>query len=260
MLKVVFIENPDAEEEHLGWKQRLKRYPELIIIIIAVIIMILLMGRLGIVQFDRAVAIGFMLIFLAVMIRLSDWSFKHFSYKVVFERGYSTYSGHIHEVGNFGLIRLDGYSTPLPHEGGGGAVIFPIDAITRVGRSASVLVTTFQVQKEQLPILVKKYIDEQRIPPPYKYGIASETQLLQEGKSPAKTGEHNLPDIEKYEKMIVMDMQRNEFVNMLDDIARGKLTSIEKATAKYSVIASKSQRGGLRETLKKALYEEEKER
>lgn len=247
-----FTEMEDEEENdsRKSWKEQL--WPDGIVMILAVLIIIIGYNRLGNFPMDRAAFLGFGILMLLMIARLTSAWIKHRSRKVIWERGYSTFTGTIFDEGNYGIIRLGGNDFLVPLEGRDGIIIFPKTAVNRIGKSTALTVSTIRARFEELPRTIQRRILQDNLRPPFLLGMASEVQLLDTIETTHEISGTKSP---KITYLIEEALEKNRLVTLLSDIISGRHGAMEKAAAELSRISTTVTRTKFTDTIKESAFE-----
>ncbi len=126
-------------------------------------------------------------LFAGLMVAVGKLTFlelKQRTPKICADGVFSTTQGTYSLAGNYAIFRLNeidcGIKYPPDWAGGKGAIICPLDAINKRGRSVALQVQAIQTKTNELPIEVQENLLERKIKPPYYMGYCDIEQLKQE--------------------------------------------------------------------------------
>lgn len=249
----------EEEEEGKTWKDYLKM-PSVLAVIIGLLFIIFMKGRLGNINWDKAVTIGSLWIIFIWIAKSLDITFKNSTPKIIYNYGFSTTDGEIIPAGNFGIMRpaVKAYQWyfKLP-----GAYVAPLDSLHKAGPNILINARMDLVELDEMPIEVRSVIKEKGISGPFFLGFADEEQyskILEQVTSDPEAIEA-LGGITKPNVAYLVDEIKkvNKQVALREKILSGDLGVIEDFVKGSSRIQSRA-RGDIWEALKKGVLEEEK--
>jgi len=177
------------EEGGHGNIRKMLASPAGLLTILGFIILMLGRGRIGIMQFDAATIYGFGLITIVWLGGIIYFGFLHHSRKVLWNGGFAATDGRIEQIPhtNYGLIRLDVFDVPpfhAPKMMSKGALIFPLAARNHMGMSIAITIKSRQDKLDELPDLIRDYIERTNVKGPYHFGLIDSSQYFDELEDP----------------------------------------------------------------------------
>jgi len=226
-----------------------------IVLIGAFLFFIVMRGRIGQIVFDRAFVISSTIIFLWFAAKTSLAALKHASPQVVWNSGHDSFTGNYYNYGNFGVIRLGGIrSFGFEYEGNAGVLMFPLTAITKIGKSAVISVRTEETPLEKVPSDIAAMIVQYGLNPPYLCGYANEEQYMEQIDDASKISGLSKPSVDYLIKEL---KERNNEVSMLRRMLSGKFGVVEDVVSSASRIRQTAKEESLLNVIKQKLKEEE---
>ena len=221
------------ESESMTFKTWIKKYG---LYLVGVLAWLLLRNRLGSVEILKGdwwfmLTIGGML-----LVNLSWLQLKNGTPKIIADGIFSTTSGQYATVGNFAVFRLNeidcGIKIPPGWKYGKGAVICPLDAINKRGRSVALQIQVNKVSKNELPLEVQEHLTERKIKEPYYIGYADIEQLDEEVDF-EKMGENKVIDIfgaKKTNMSTLVSILKDQYraLSEKDELLKGRRQTFEK--------------------------------
>lgn len=212
---------------------------------ISALLVILFRGKWGQQSFDTATFDAALLI-MAVFFAQETWTwFKHRTPKMVYDGNPSHTTFFINDfkkIGRWGIARKGGTMTAGVYwPGNDGTLIAPYDAFTSVGNCVVCNSRCEYTPTEKLPSAVRKFITDNKYPLPVEFGIFTTSQL----KS---------PDYARMEEEI---KQQNALIAMYENITKDVM-GVKEDIAEW--IKRFTQKETIQDSLKKAIFEQEKEK
>lgn len=249
------LEQDDAEDS--GQKKSVFHSWEFWIMFIAIAIILFGNGRMGSFLMDRAIFGGTVIIISLTLLKGTQYYFKQISPQVTWEGGHNSHTGRIYPISGFGAIRLGGVTFPVNLEGKEGTLLFPITAVTGVGRNKTVMVRTVKYDINSLPVNLKVDLIQNKFPEPYLFGIASEIQMLNESKIPSVIGQPKIVTVGEIQELY---KQTCEILSEYERLTKERGKPAEMIVADMSRLQSKAMRPSqMRGWSKKLGITEEKE-
>ena len=221
------------QEKTLTFKTFLKKYGLYLAAILAWLILRNRLGSLTLLKADwwfMLTAAGMMLI------NLSWMQLKNGTPKLIADGIFTTTSGQYATVGNFAVFRMNeidcGIKIPTGWMYGKGAVICPLDAINKRGRSVALQVQVNKVEMKELPLEVQEHLKERKIKEPYYIGYA-DIEQLDDTVDFEKLGENKMIDVfgaKKTNMATLISILKDQYraISEKDELLKGRRQTFER--------------------------------
>lgn len=208
---------------------------------IPIVILIFVRGKYGLIQFDKATFYVAAWIIFASMSFLMWTELKHKTPKLIANPYHTTVDiTDIYEVGHWYVIRAGSVKAMgLYWPGREGAVVVPKTGATFIGPNVAITPRLKIIDKKYLDPAVKKVLEDERIPSPYRIGYVSEAQIQER------------PEIDF---MIQQEEKRNAYINKLEELLEKHGLTTEKEVTQAARIYERT-RGGWAKIKEKMIEE-----
>jgi len=191
----------------------------------------------GTIEMSKANLIYFSALGVLAIAYLMVAGMRYASPQVIWEDGHDSCTGTWIPAGNYAIIRAGGiraFEFEMEEGFTKKVIIAPLDCITKRGKNIVISAYLEEEPLERLPHEVKKKIEELNLKPPYLLGYISEEALKSryEAKSIEDiTGLREIEGTQLVELVKQKDRFANSLLELLDDIASGKMQSVEQIVA-----------------------------
>ena len=216
--------------------------------------MLIMQARMGTVgPMDKAVAYGWGFMMLAILVKLSYTAFYDATPKILWNPGFSTTSGELVTIGNMAVLTKGIKAFAWYYNFKSPVFVVPLDAVSKIGRSLVLNCDMQLVELEEMPPEVRGYIYEHELRPPFYLGYASPEQMMQSVK-----GDYGGIKDPNTAGLITVLKEKDRFINMILDVAKGKYGAVEDIMAGLSRIKSRSDENFMKKVTDAIMSGEEK--
>ena len=197
--------------------------------------MLIMQNRMGTVgPFDKAVATGWGVMLFVMLVKLSYTWMYNASPKLVWTTGHATFSGKLETVGNMAIFTNGFKAFSWYYDYKSPVYVVPIDAITKIGECGILNCDMEIVDIEEMPPEVRGHIYEHDLRPPFRLGYASPEQMMQTAE-----GDYGGIESPSVSGLIILLKEKDRFINMILDVAKGKYGAVEDIMAGLARIKSR---------------------